>query len=107
VCSDALAVFHPGEQLGLFLQAYNLSVSPRTAKSDAVITYKIIDAATGKPALETQETNLDLRQVAEQITIEKSIPLANIPKGEYDICVAVDDRIARRSSTAAAQFAIQ
>ena len=101
------AVFHPGEQLHLFLQAYNLSVSTNTAKPDAVITYKIVNAASAKIVVEHQETNTDLTQVREQITIQKSVSLTGVPKGEYYVCVTVNDLIAHRSSTSSAMIVIE
>ena len=99
--------FHPTEQVAVFLQAYNLGVSPTTAKSDAVITYRIADAASGKIAMETQETNAQLRQVGEQITVQKWLSLNGIPKGEYHVCVTVEDRIAHRSSVSSGHILIE
>ena len=99
-------VFHSGEQLRLFLQGYNLSANQR-GKSDAAITYKLVNTATGKIAVAVQETNADLGQLGEEITIQKSLPLNGIAKGEYDVCVTVEDRIAHRSSTSSGRLVIE
>jgi hypothetical protein len=78
---DTSVVFHPGERLDLFLQAYNLSVDPNNGKSDATIAYKLVNTSTGKLAIDAEDKTTDLQQFGEQITARKSVSLANIPKG--------------------------
>jgi GWxTD domain-containing protein len=92
------ATFHQGEQLGLFSQAYNLSPKPQSRESEAVIGYKIVNIPTGKIALEAQDTE----RGGEQLTVRRMFSTADIPKGEYAVCVTVNDRIAHKSSTSSA-----
>ena len=104
--SSAPVVFHQGEDLNLFLQAYAVATNPSTGKSDATITLKLISVNDGKSAMEIQKTSAGLKQTGEQITLQKSIPLTAVPKGEYHLCATVNDRIAHRSSASDARVVV-
>lgn len=91
----------------VFLQTYYLSVSPATQKSDALITYKLINTGTGKIAIDTHETTGDLRQTGEELTLHKALTLTNVPNGEYSLCVTVNDRMANRNSESMARVRIE
>jgi hypothetical protein len=97
------AIFHQGEQLGLFFQAYNFSPKPKTRESDAVIAYKMVNLATRKIALDAQ----DKGNSGEQLTVRRMFSTAGIPQGEYAVCVTVSDRIANKSSTSSTRVRIE
>jgi GWxTD domain-containing protein len=97
------AIFHRGEQLGLFFQAYNLSPKPQTRESDAVIAYKMVNIATGKTALDAQ----DIGNSGEQLTVRRMFSTAGIPQGEYAVCVTVNDRVAHKSSSSSTRVRIE
>jgi hypothetical protein len=96
-------IFHQGEQLGLFFQAYNFSPKPQTRESDAAIAYKMVNIATGKIALDAQ----DIGNSGEQLTVRRVFSTAGIPQGEYAVCVTVSDRIGHKSSTSSTHVRIE
>jgi GWxTD domain-containing protein len=99
------ATFSHADRLGVYLQVYNLSVDEKTHKSNALIEYRIRQGE--KEILKQEETNEQLGQTGEQLTIEKLLPVAHLPAGRYTFEVKVTDNATKQSINPSAEFTVK
>ena len=88
--------FHRGQNLNFWMQVYNLGIDEKSKQNGATIEYQIVDLATNKAILETQELTSKINPNSDQITIEKSLPLASLQPGRYQVSIKVNDGITKQ-----------
>ena len=88
--------FHRAQNLNFWMQVYNLGIDEKTKQNGATIEYQIMDMATNKPILETEELTTKTNPNADQVTIEKSLPLASLQPGKYQVNIKVNDGISKQ-----------
>jgi len=98
--------FHRGQNLNFWMQVYNLGIDETSKKNDATIDYQIIDLGTNKPVLNAQESTLKLSPNADQLTLEKSLPLANLKPGQYQLSIVVNDSVSKHQTAESAKFTV-
>ena len=101
------AKFNRSQKLNFWMQVYNLGVSDQSKKSSAQIEYDIVNAATKKSVVHTVETTDQLGNAGEQITLEKSMSLASLEPGMYELTIKVNDNISKQSIAPTAKFLVQ
>jgi hypothetical protein len=101
------AMFKRDQKVNFWMQVYNLGVDQQTHKSSASISYEITNLATNKPVVETKESTAQMGNVGEQVTLEKSLPLSQIPPGVYRITIKVADNVSKQDLTSSARFAVE
>jgi hypothetical protein len=95
--------FHQGQSLNFWMQVYNLQVGD-DKKNDATIEYQVLDLGTNKQVLEAQETAAKLNPNADQLTLEKTMPLASLTPGRYQVVIKVNDGISKQQIAESAPF---
>ena len=98
--------FHRAQNLNFWMQVYNLGIGDNK-KNDATIEYQIFDMATNKPVLEAQETAAKMNPNADQVTLEKSMPLASLQPGKYQVTIKVNDSVSKQQIAQSATFIIE
>jgi GWxTD domain-containing protein len=88
--------FHRGQNLNFWMQVYNLGISESTKKNDATIEYQILDMATNKQILDVQDSAGKLNPNADQLTLEKTMPLASLEPGRYQVTIKVNDGVSKQ-----------
>jgi hypothetical protein len=73
--------FSRAQNLNFWMQVYNLGIDEKSKQNNATIEYEITDLNTNKPVLDAKETSVKLSPNAEQLTLEKSMPLASLAAG--------------------------
>jgi len=101
------AKFNRNQKLNFWMQVYNLGVSDQSKKSSAQIEYDIVNATTKKSVVHTVETTDQLGNAGEQITLEKSMSLASLEPGMYELTIKVNDNISKQSIAPTAKFLVQ
>ncbi|MGB7190725.1 MAG: GWxTD domain-containing protein [Acidobacteriaceae bacterium] len=101
------AVFHRNQNLNFWMQVYNLGIGDKTKQNEAKITYEIIDTSTQKTLLDTSENSHTLGANMDQLTIEKSVPLASLQPGKYIVKIMVDDSISKQEIAQSAPFTVE
>ncbi len=85
--------FSRDEKMGIYLQVYNFQPDEKTQKPSGEITYQIAKAGTTENVLDFTE---DLSKIpnasANQVTIEKLLPLKNMVPGAYTLRVKATDK---------------
>lgn len=100
------ANFHRGQSLSFWMQVYNLGIDEKSKQNAAKITYEIIDTASNKTLLDTSEDSKKLGANLDQLTVEKSVPLASLQPGKYLVKVMVNDSISKQEIAQSAPFTV-
>jgi GWxTD domain-containing protein len=98
--------FHRGQNLNFWMQVYNLGIDEKSKQNGATIEYQILDIGTNKAVLETQELTSKTNPNADQVTIEKSLPLASLQPGKYQVNIKVNDGITKQQIAESAPFIV-
>jgi len=101
------AKFKRDQKLNFWMQVYNLGVNDQNKKSSAQFEYDIVNTATKKPVLHAVETTDELGNAGDQVTLEKSMSLASLEPGTYELTVKVNDNISKQSIAPTAKFLVQ
>jgi len=100
------AKFARGQNLNFWMQVYNLGIDEKTHQNDATISYEITDLASSKQILNTQESTKKISPNADQLTLEKSLPLASLQPGQYQLSIKVNDQISKHQTQETAKFSV-
>ncbi|MEO6923396.1 MAG: GWxTD domain-containing protein, partial [Bryocella sp.] len=100
---SAPVIFHRAQNLNFWMQVYNLGIG-EDKKNDATIEYRVIDLGTNKDVLTAQESAAKLNPNADQLTLEKSMPLASLAPGKYKVTIQVHDGVLKQQIAESAPF---
>lgn len=98
--------YHRGQNLNFWMQVYNLGIDEKSKQNGATIEYQILDLATNKAILETHELTSKTNPNSDQVTIEKSLPLASLQPGKYQVNIKVNDGITKQQIAESAPFIV-
>jgi len=101
------ASFKRGQRLNFWMQVYNLGIDDKTQKASALVDYEIVNTADNKPVLQRQESTENMGNVRDQLTLAKSVPLANLVPGTYKVTVKVKDNISQQIISPSASFIVE
>ena len=101
------AIFRRDQKVNFWMQVYNLGIDQQTHKPSADISYEVVNMATQKAVVQLAESTQQLGNVGEQVTLEKSLPLRDIPPGTYQITIKVNDQISKQNLKSTAKFAVE
>ncbi len=79
--------------MGIWMQLYNLKVNQTTHKPSATIEWRILNAANNQVIFRHKEQAQTLSNAAEQMTLEKTLPLESFHPGSYRLVVQVTDNL--------------
>ena len=102
----APVTFHRAQNLNFWMQVYNLGIDEKSKQNGATIDYQVMDMATNKAVLEEQESTSKMSPNADQVTLEKSMPLASLQPGKYEVTIKVNDGISKQQIAESAPFVI-
>jgi len=102
----APVTFHRAQNLNFWMQVYNLGIDEKSKQNGATIEYQILDLATNKTILQTQELTSKTSPNSDQVTIEKSLPLASLTPGKYQVSIKVNDGITKQQIAESAPFIV-
>ena len=103
----APAIFHRNQNLNFWMQVYNLGLDDKSKQNNARIVYEILNATTNKSILDTQEDSKKLDAGSDQLTLEKTLPLASLEPGKYIVKISVDDDVTRQQIAQSAPFTVE
>ncbi len=99
-------VFHRAQNLNFWMQIYNLGIGDNK-RNDATIEYQILDSATNKQVLDSQESASKLNPNADQLTLEKTMPLGSLEPGRYQVVIKVNDGVSKQAIAESAPFIVE
>lgn len=98
--------FHRAQNLNFWMQVYNLGIDEKSKHNGATIEYQIQDMTNNKTILQTEELTSKTNPNADQVTIEKSLPLASLEPGKYQVTIKVNDGISKQQIAESAPFIV-
>jgi GWxTD domain-containing protein len=101
------ALFKRNQRLNFWMQVYNLGIDEKSKRPSATIEYDIVNSATNKAVVHTAENTDNMGNVGDQLTLEKTMPLANLGPGLYRITIKISDNISKQIITPSANFAVE
>lgn len=96
--------FSTAEQMGIFLQLYNLKTDEKTHKNNASVNVQVFQG--NKPVAHVLQTSEQLKQTGEELTLEQSMPLAALPPGKYRLQIDATDAIANQTVSRTTEFIV-
>jgi GWxTD domain-containing protein len=97
--------FKPGQDLGIYMQVYNLGVNPKTHRPSANVEYTITKGT--EKILDQSESSVSIKDAGEQMTLEKQLPVRDLKPGIYTVRVKVTDDIKKATQAQTATFQVQ
>jgi hypothetical protein len=88
------------------MQVYNIGIGDNK-KNDATIEYQVLDLATNKQILDASESAGKLNSNADQLTLEKTMPLAGLEPGRYQVTIKINDGVSKQAIAQSAPFIVE
>ncbi len=99
--------FSRSEKMGIYAQFYNFTPDAKTKKPDAQIQYEIYKSGSNQKVLDfTEDVSKIPGASAQQVTIEKLLPLQTLQPGQYTLKMKVTDKIKNQVLTPEATFTV-
>jgi len=99
--------FKRAQQLNFWMQVYNLQIDEATKSNQATVTYQIIDTTNNAVDFEKQVESKDLGAHSDQLTIEKTLPLAGLQPGKYKVTIKITDGISKQEIAQSVPFVVE
>src|SRR5437899_1913422 len=95
--------FRHDEKMGIYLQLYNFGPDEKTQKPSGSIEYEVTKNGTNEKIFEFSEEIAKMPDAsAQQVTIEKLLPLQTLKPGQYTLKMRVTDRNRNQTLTPSA-----
>jgi len=98
--------FHRAQNLNFWMQVYNLGIDEKSKHNGATVEYQVVNMANNQTILQTQEETVKTNPNADQITLERTMPLASLEPGKYQITIKVNDGITKQQIAESAPFIV-
>jgi GWxTD domain-containing protein len=99
--------FKQNERMGVYVQLYNFEPDEKTQKPNATIDYEVVKTADNKVVMQdTEEVSKMENASANQVVVEKILPLGSLEPGNYTLRMKVTDRNRNQTLTPSASFTV-
>src|SRR5579884_1126748 len=99
--------FHRDEKLGIYTQFYNFGTDEKTRKPSGSIEYEVVKNGTNEKVFSyTEDISALPGSSAQQVTVEKLLPLNRLQPGQYTLKLKVTDKVRNQVLTPAATFTV-
>ena len=99
--------FKRDQDLNFWMQVYNLGIDQATKSNSAKVTYEITDAANGNVVLQKEVPSSELGSHSDELTVDKTLPIAGLQPGKYKVTVKVNDEISKQEIAQSAPFVVE
>ena len=99
--------FKRNQQLNFWMQVYNLGINDSTKSNEATVVYQIVDTATNTVVFEKQMESKDLGAHSDQLTVEKTLPMAGLQPGKYTVTIKINDTVSKQEIAQSAPFVVE
>ena len=99
--------FKRTQQLNFWMQVYNLGIDETTKSNQATVNYQIVEIATGAVIFDKQLESKDLGAHSDQLTVEKTLPIAGLQPGKYKVTIKINDAISKQEIAQSAPFVVE
>jgi hypothetical protein len=99
--------FKQSESVSFWIQVYNLGLDETTKKPSATVEYQVINTVTNQPVLDFTQSTAQMGNVGEHVTLARTLPLAKLEPGVYQVTIKVSDQVSKQTISPTAKFAVQ
>jgi GWxTD domain-containing protein len=107
--------FATTDDMGIFVQVYNLKVDEKTHRADASVQYRVKKLGGPAPADGSEAPSVlkfdvpadKIPEHGEELTLENKITLGSLEPGKYKLEVAVTDNLAKQTITPSTNFTVK
>src|SRR3954471_1912687 len=99
--------FKRNQNLNFWMQVYNLGIDEGSKSNLATVTYQIIDTTTSTVVFEKKLDSKELGAHSDQLTVEKTLPIAGLQPGKYKVTIKVNDEISKQEIAQSAPFVVE
>ena len=99
--------FKRGQDLNFWMQVYNLGINQATKSNSATVTYEISDTANGTVLLQKELASSELGAHSDELTVDKTLPIAGLQPGKYTVTIKVNDNISKQEIAQSAPFIVE
>jgi len=99
--------FKRSQDLNFWMQVYNLGIDEASKSNLATVTYQIVDTTANNVIFEKQLESKDLGSHSDQLTVEKSLPMAGLQPGKYKVMIKINDTISKQEIAKSAPFVVE
>jgi len=101
------ASFNRDEKMGIYMKVYNFTPDEKTKKPAGTVAYEILSKTTKERVLAiTEDVAAIPNASAQQVTMEKVLPLAHVPPGEYILRMKIIDDNSHQSLVSITPFRV-
>lgn len=97
----------PNQNINFWMQVYNLSVDDKTKRPSATIEYQVVNTATNQSVVDITENTDQMKNVSDQVTLAKSLPLEKLGPGVYQVTIKVNDLLSKQTISPTAKFQVE
>jgi GWxTD domain-containing protein len=101
------ASFKRDQKLNFWMQVYNLGIDEKSRQNGATIQYEIINSVNNQAVVTTSDDSKALGPNQDQVTLEKSLPLASLQPGKYVVKISVNDSVSKQTIAQTAPFTVE
>ena len=95
------------EKMGIYLQLYNFAPDEKTQKPNALVQYEVFKNGSNEKIFDFSEEVATMAGAsANQVTIEKLLPLSSMAPGQYTLKLKVTDKNRNQTLTPATTFTV-
>ncbi|MGH9659642.1 MAG: GWxTD domain-containing protein, partial [Bryobacteraceae bacterium] len=99
--------FKREEKMGIYFKAYNFTPDEKTQRPSGSVDYEVVRNGSNEKIFEFSEEVAAMPGAsAQQVTVEKLLPLANFQPGQYTLRLKVTDRAKNQTITPTATFTV-
>jgi hypothetical protein len=99
--------FRRDEKMGIYFKAYNFEADEKTNKPSGTIDYEIVKNGSNEKVLEFSEELTTIPGAsAQQVTVEKLLPLASLLPGQYTLKLKITDKLRNQTLTPSTVFTV-
>jgi GWxTD domain-containing protein len=100
-------IFKREEKMGIYLKVYNFGADDTSHKPQGQVDYELVKNGSNQKIFEFSEDLFTLPNAsAQQVTIEKLLPLKDLQPGQYTLKLKITDKNRNQVLTPSAQFTI-
>jgi hypothetical protein len=99
--------FRQNEKMGIYVQLYNFQPDEKTQKPQGIIEYEVVKTGDNSTVFEFTEDLATIENAsANQVTVEKVLPLKALDPGDYIFRLKAIDKVRNQTLTQAAKFTV-
>ncbi|MGC2323938.1 MAG: GWxTD domain-containing protein, partial [Terriglobales bacterium] len=99
--------FKRTQRVNFWMQVYNLGVDQQTHKPSATVEYEITNMASHKAIVHAVDSTQQMGNVGDQLTLLRSLTLAAVEPGLYQVSIKVDDKVSKQSIAPTATLTVE